>query len=184
MSGSESSEPATAASASRDVLFVIPSGRGQGLDGFRASIRGHLLELADPDSGHRLAPTPDDLLIASIASDFAWFTQRFLRARGIADYPTVSAGWLAHEDPRHLGDVEVTVALPKAAAPMTETLSAALESRFARSLRDALLNVRVRAEHEPSPVVVSGDPKAPATTQFSPHTPNTPGASSQAASRG
>lgn len=149
MSGSETLESATAVSATRDALFVIPSGRGRGLEGFRASIRGHLFELAEPDSAHELAPTPDDLLIVSIASDFAWFTQRFLRARGIADYLSVSAKWPAHEDPPRLGDVDVTVAVSKAAAPMTEELVAALESRFARRLLGSLVNVRVRAEYEP-----------------------------------
>jgi len=64
--------------ASNNALFVVPSGRG---DGFRATKRGHVLELADPDSGHALAPTPDDLLIVSIAANFAWSAQRFLRAR-------------------------------------------------------------------------------------------------------
>ena len=128
---------------------VVPSGRGQGLKGFRASIRGHLLELADPDSAHGLAPTPEDLLIAPIASDFAWFARQFLRARGIADYLSVSATWRAHDDPPGLGDVEVTVAVSKAAAPMTETLAAALESRFARRLLSSLLTVRVRAEYQP-----------------------------------
>ena len=121
--GSETLDPATAGSASPDALFVVPSGRGPGPPGLRATIRGHLLELADPDSAHRLAPTPDDLLMASIASDFAWFTRRFLRARGIADYLSVSTTWRAHDDPPGLGDVDVTVAVSKAAAPMTEALT-------------------------------------------------------------
>ena len=61
-----------AAPTSSDGLFVIPRGRG---DGFQASIRGHILDLADPNSGHALAPTPDDLFIASIASGLAWSAQ-------------------------------------------------------------------------------------------------------------
>lgn len=168
---------------------VVPSGRGQGLEGFRASIRGHLLELADPDSAHGLAPTPEDLLIASIASDFAWFARQFLRARGVADYLSVSATWRAQDDPPGLGGVDVTVAVSKAAAPMTETLAAALESRVARGPLGSLLNVRVRAEHEPLarsalPMHLGrtgverywpqpggfGATKVPATAQSSPHT--------------
>jgi hypothetical protein len=54
-----------AAATSSNGLFVIPCGRG---DGLQASIRGHILDLADPNSGHALAPTPDDLFVASIAS--------------------------------------------------------------------------------------------------------------------
>jgi hypothetical protein len=58
-----------AASTTPDAaLFVIPTRRG---DGFRASVRGRMLDLADPDAGHRLAPTPDDLFLLSIASALA-----------------------------------------------------------------------------------------------------------------
>lgn len=134
---------ATASSGSRDALFVIPSGRG---DGFRASIRGHLLELADPSSAHGIAPTPDDLLVASIASDCAWFARRFLRARGLPDYVSVSAEWRAREHPRSLASVAVTVTVHKAARPLSGALVTALEDRFAaRSLR-VPLPFRVRAE--------------------------------------
>jgi uncharacterized OsmC-like protein len=121
------------ASASRQVLFVVPRGRG---DGFRASIRGHLLELADPNSGHMLAPTPDDLLIASIASDFAWIARRFLRARELPDDVSVSATWRTREDPRSLEGINVTVTVSKKAGPVSAALATALEtSLVASSLR-------------------------------------------------
>src|SRR5262249_1509324 len=70
------------------ALFVGPRGRG---DGFRASVRGHMLELADPGDADGLAPTPDDLFVASIASELAWSARRFLRTRGLPDDVSVSA---------------------------------------------------------------------------------------------
>jgi uncharacterized OsmC-like protein len=116
-------------------LFVIPRGRG---DGFRASIRGHILDLADPGSGHALAPTPDDLLIVSIASELAWSARRFLRAYGLPDDVSVSATWRTHEDPPSLADIKLTVTVPKRA----EAVSAALAAAFANSLA-----ARSLAEH-------------------------------------
>jgi uncharacterized OsmC-like protein len=120
------------ASASRQVLFVVPRGRG---DGFRASIRGHLLELADPNSGHMLAPTPDDLLIASIASDLAWCARRLLRAQGLPDDVSVSAEWRTLENSRKVGDVSVTVTVSETLEAMSDALIASLMERVAaRSL--------------------------------------------------
>jgi uncharacterized OsmC-like protein len=120
-------------SASRQVLFVVRRGRG---DDFRASIRGHLLELADPNSGHMLAPTPDDLLMASIASDFAWIARRFLRARELPDDVSVSAKWWTREDPPSLEDIDVTVTVSERAASVSTALATALEtSLVASSLR-------------------------------------------------
>ena len=110
------------------ALFVIPSGRG---DGFRASIHGHMLELADPDSGHGLAPTPDDLLTAAIASDVAWFARRFLRDHGLDDYVSVSARAPTSESLPGLGGIDVTVEVSTPAVAMGATLTAALERRFA-----------------------------------------------------
>jgi hypothetical protein len=56
--------------ASGYVHFVVPNKRG---DGFRASVRGHMFELVDPESSLGLVPTPLDLLTAAIAADLAWF---------------------------------------------------------------------------------------------------------------
>lgn len=121
----------TAASASRDALFVIP-GRGGGL---RASIRGHLLELAEPSLVHRLAPTPDDLFIASIASDLAWSARHILHNYGLPDNVSVSAEWRRLGNPPSLADVSLTVTVPDTADAMSEALEDALAERVAaRSL--------------------------------------------------
>jgi len=108
-------------------LFVIPRGRG---DGFRATIRGHFLDLADPNAGHTLAPTPDDLLILSIASEYAWSARRFLRACGLPDDVSVSATWRTQEDPPRPADISLTITMSKRA----EAMSAALVTAFETSL--------------------------------------------------
>ena len=108
------------------ALFIIPTRRG---NGFVASVRGQMLELADP-TDHQLAPSPDDLLIASIASDLAWSARRFLRAYGLPDYVSVSAEWRTHEDLPSLADINLTVTVSRRA----EAVSAALGAAFAKSL--------------------------------------------------
>jgi hypothetical protein len=112
---------------SRDALFVIP-GRGGGL---RASIRGHLLELAEPSPAHRLAPTPDDLFITSIASELAWSTRHFLRAHGLPDDVSVSAEWRRLENPPRLADVGLTITVDEAVEAMSNSLEDALAGRIA-----------------------------------------------------
>jgi uncharacterized OsmC-like protein len=128
--------PGAAAPVVQNALFVVPGRRG---DDFRASIRGHLLELADPNSGHGLAPTPDDLLILSIASDFAWAARRFLRAQGLLGDVTVSAAWRTLESPSRLADIRVTVSVPDSGETESDALMAVLEERVAaRSLDEPL----------------------------------------------
>jgi uncharacterized OsmC-like protein len=131
-----------APSASRQALFVTPSGRG---DGFRASIRGHLLELADPSSGDALAPTPGDLFIVSIAADFAWSARRFLRAQGLPDDLSVSARWRTLENPSSLGDIHVTVTVPRAAGAMSDPLIDVLDERVAALSLDEPLHLEICA---------------------------------------
>ena len=49
-------------------LFIVPARSGAH---FQANIGGRMLDLADPGSADWVAPTPDDLFVASIASAFA-----------------------------------------------------------------------------------------------------------------
>jgi len=121
------------------TLYVTRRGRG---DGFEASIRGHILDLADPDSGHSLAPTPDDLFIASIASDIAWSARNFLRALELPDDVSVSAEWRTRERLRSLADLNLTATVSRRAQAVTTALGAALEqSLTARSLAEAVLRI-------------------------------------------
>jgi hypothetical protein len=90
-----------------------------------------MLELADPDSGHGLAPTPGDLITAAIASDIAWLARRFLRDHGLDDYVSVSARVRTSESVPGLGGIDVTVDVAAHVAAMGETLARALERRVA-----------------------------------------------------
>ena len=124
-------------------LFVIPSDHG---DGFRASIRGHLLELADPSSDRGLAPTPDDLRIASIASEFAWFARRFLRERGVDDYVSVSAQQCTTEGSPHMDGVDLAVTVSQQGPATRTTLATALERELAGKYPDGRVRFHVGAE--------------------------------------
>ena len=115
------------ARGSRDALFVISGRRG----GLRASIRGQLLELAEPTPGHRLAPTPDDLLIVSIASDLAWSARHFLHAHRLPDDVSVAAEWRTVENPPSMAEVSMTITLPETAEALSHALEATLAGRVA-----------------------------------------------------
>jgi hypothetical protein len=120
------------------ALFVIPTRRG---DGFRASIHGHMLELADP-TDHRLAPAPDDLLIVSIASDLAWSARRSLRAYGLPDDVSVSAKWRTPEDLPSVADINRTVTVSSCAEAVSAALAAAFENSLAaRSLAEPVVHI-------------------------------------------
>ena len=122
-----------------DNLFVIPRGRG---DGFEASIRGHVLDLADPASGHALAPTPDDLFIVSIASELAWSARSLLRVHRMPDEVSVSATWRKHEHLPGLANINMTVTVSKRAEAASAALDATFASRLAaRSLADSVVNI-------------------------------------------
>ena len=121
------------------ALFVGPRGRE---DGFRASIRGHVIELADPSSGHELAPTPDDLLILSIAAELAWSGRKLLRAQGLPDDVTVCATWRTPEDRPGMAELDLTVTVSRRAEAVRAALAAAFESRLAaRSVANPAVHI-------------------------------------------
>jgi hypothetical protein len=114
-------------------LFIVPTRRG---DGFIANLCGRTLELEDP-TGHRLAPTPDDLVVLSIASDLAWSARRLLRGQGLAGDVNVTATWQTVDDPPRLADITLTVVVPTTEEATGAGILAALEERAAvRSLDD------------------------------------------------
>jgi uncharacterized OsmC-like protein len=106
-------------------LFVFPHQRR---DGFWANIRGHALDLADPNSGHMLAPTPEDLLVASIASKLAWSARSFLRAHGLPDEVSVSAEWRTREDQQGLAELNLTVTVSRPAEAVRPALAASFDN--------------------------------------------------------
>ena len=112
-------------------LFIIPTRPG---NGFVASVRGHMMELADP-TDCVLAPSPDDLLVAAIASDLAWSARRFLRASGLPDDVSVSAEWRTHERLSGPADVKLSVTVSRRAEAVSPALRAAVTNSLAsRSL--------------------------------------------------
>jgi uncharacterized OsmC-like protein len=130
------------APTSSQTLFVSPHARR---DGFWASIRGHVLDLADPGSGHALAPTPNDLFIVSIASELAWTARTILRVHGLPDDVSVSANWRTqdeHGDRPSLADIDLTVTVSIDAKAASAALAAALEnSLVARSLAEPVAHI-------------------------------------------
>ena len=120
-------------------LFVLPHERREG---FWANIRGHVLELADPDMSYGPAPNPDDLLILSIASELAWTARRILRGLGLPDVVNVSAGWRTTVGPPSVSDINLTVTVSGRAESAREALTAALDkSLAARSLVESVARI-------------------------------------------
>jgi uncharacterized OsmC-like protein len=96
-----------------------------------------LLELAEPSLVNRLAPTPDDLFIASIASDLAWMARHFLRAHGVSDDVSISAEWRTPENTPRLADISMTVTVSGTVEAIGDALEDALLERVgARSPSD------------------------------------------------
>jgi hypothetical protein len=127
------------AQAAGHALFVSPRRRG---DGFRASIRGHILDLADPSAGNALAPTPDDLFIVSVVSEFAWYARKDLHTRGLPDDVSVSASWQTSGDLAGPSDVHLTVTVSRKAEAVGAALAAAFETSLAaRSLAHPVVHI-------------------------------------------
>jgi organic hydroperoxide reductase OsmC/OhrA len=127
------------------VLFVIPCAQR---DGFEASIRGHLLDLVSPRCGNELAPTPDDLLVASHASELAWSAREFLRTRGLPDSVSVTAAWHMPANGGSTAQLHLTVTVAGRAADSHLALGAHLEDRLAAR---AVAEQVVHLAFEPSP---------------------------------
>jgi uncharacterized OsmC-like protein len=120
------------------ALFIVPTRHG---DGFKASIHGHMLELADP-ADHRLAPSPEDLLVASIASDLAWSAREVLRAYRLPDDVSVSAKWRTTEGLPSPADIDLTVKVSRRAEAVSTALAAAFASSLAaRSLAEPVVHI-------------------------------------------
>jgi hypothetical protein len=117
------------------ALFFVPARRG---DEFLASIRGRVIVLADP-ADDPFAPTADELLILSIASELAWSARRFLRAQGQAADLSLTVTWQTVENPPRLAHISVTVTAPPIADALRAALQSALEeTAAARSPGDPL----------------------------------------------
>jgi hypothetical protein len=117
-------------SGSSHTLSIVPRGEGAG---FRANVRGHVLDLIDPSS-YALAPTTDDLFTVSIAAALAWTAQSFLRTHDLPDYVSVSAERRTGPDPSSPWDISLTVTVSERAEAEREALAAAFEHALAARL--------------------------------------------------
>jgi len=85
-------------------------------DRFTAAVRGHEIRVDQPveDGGEDSAPTPVELLVASLATCVAHYARRYLRRH---DLPTegleVSAEWDLVKGPARLGPVTLVVTVPE-----------------------------------------------------------------------
>jgi hypothetical protein len=115
---------------SSHTLSIVPRGEG---DGFRANVRGHVLDLIDPSS-YALAPTTDDLFTVSIAAALAWSARSFLRDHGLPDYVSVSAERRTGSDPSSSWAISLTVTVTEGAESEGAALAAAFEKTLAARL--------------------------------------------------
>lgn len=120
------------------ALLVNPHERQ---DGFWANIRGNPFDLADPDSGHSLAPTPDELFILSIASALAWAAREFLRRYELPDGVSISATWQAEDGVRNFGDISMKVTVSSRAEASGRLLLAALQDALGTSSPSAAVHL-------------------------------------------
>jgi hypothetical protein len=97
-------------------------------------------------TSRRLEQTKDQplrsLFIVSIASEFAWSAQRFLRAYGLPDDVSVSATWRTQEDLPSLAGISLTVTVSRRAEAVGAALGAAFENSLAaRSLAEPVVHI-------------------------------------------
>lgn len=85
-------------------------------DRFTASVRGHEIQVDQPESdgGEDTAPTPVELLVASLATCVAHYARRYLKRH---DLPTeglaVDAEWDLVKGPARLGPVTLRLTVPE-----------------------------------------------------------------------
>lgn len=84
-------------------------------DHFEVAMRGHVVHVDQPldDGGTDLAPTPTELLIASLASCVAFYARRYLARH---DLPTeglaVTASYRIAGRPARVGEIAMTLTVP------------------------------------------------------------------------
>ena len=82
---------------------------------FTADVRGHKVHVDQPPQagGEDSAPTPLELVPASLGTCVAYFVQRFLSTRGLSSEGlTVTVGSLDAPNPHRIGAFEVDVQIP------------------------------------------------------------------------
>jgi uncharacterized OsmC-like protein len=91
----------------------------QGGDRFAASVRGHqvLVDQPEADGGEDSAPTPVELLVASLTTCVAHYARRYLRRRELPQEGlVVAAEWEMAKTPSRVGSVALRITLPQGVA--------------------------------------------------------------------
>ena len=84
--------------------------RSVGGDRLRIEVRGHELFTDQPveDGGDNTAPTPTELLVASLAACIGFYAERFMRRHGLTtDGLKISCTYTWAENPHRVGGVEL-----------------------------------------------------------------------------
>ncbi|HET6818103.1 MAG TPA: OsmC family protein [Mycobacteriales bacterium] len=84
-------------------------------DRFSIDVRGHRLYVDQPegDGGDDTAPTPTELLVASLASCVAFYARRYLSRHGLSEEGlVVSAEYTLSSRPARVGHIDVQLTLP------------------------------------------------------------------------
>ncbi|HET7310759.1 MAG TPA: OsmC family protein [Mycobacteriales bacterium] len=84
-------------------------------DRFSLDIRGHRLYVDQPegDGGDDTAPTPTELLVASLASCVAFYARRYLSRHGLREEGlAVTAEFTMSSRPARVGHIDVHLTLP------------------------------------------------------------------------
>lgn len=85
-------------------------------DRFSVDVRGHRLYVDQPlaDGGDDTAPTPTELLVASLASCVAFYARRYLTRHGLpTEGLSVSAAFTMASRPARVGHIDVQLTLPE-----------------------------------------------------------------------
>lgn len=89
-------------------------------DRFAIDVRGHRIYVDQPlsDGGEDTAPTPTELLVASLASCVGFYARRYLERHDLPfEGMTVSASYEMADKPPRVGCVDVHIGVPDGVPP-------------------------------------------------------------------
>lgn len=125
-------------------------------DRFTAAVRGHEIHVDQPvsDGGEDSAPTPVELLVASLTTCVAHYARRYLKRHDLpTDGLAVDAEWEIVTGPARLGPVTIVLTVP--AGVPDERLEALLKMASHCTVHNTLaqgLEVRITLEPATAPV--------------------------------
>lgn len=132
-------------------------------DRFHIGVRQHELTVDQPlhDGGDDTAPTPTELLIASVTACVAFYARRYLtRHRLPTDGLSATADYAMASGPSRVGEITITLHLSDAVPPEQRDAVVAVASRC--TVHNTLHQApRVHIGLEPGPAAENGVTKVP-----------------------